>query len=565
MNNNEYRAVRKVIIDPGHGGTDAGATGNNLLEKDYNLLISKYMYDRFKELGIPVAITRDSDTTLSPTDRVNTILNKFGNSSDVILISNHVNSGGGEGAEVIYALRNRDTLAKRILENIGATGQETRKYYQRRLPSDTSKDYYFIHRNTGNLEPLIVEYGFIDDTKDVEFLKENYKELAEAVISAVANYIGVPYTPPEGITTNTYVVQKGDSLYSIANKLGTTVSELKKENNLTTNTLQIGEVLRIPTKEIYEEEENVYIVQKGDTLYSVAMANNTTVDELKKANNLTSNILSTGQLLKIPSALLPESTYIVKKGDSLYSIANKLGTTVSELKKENNLTTNTLQIGEVLRIPTKEIYEEEENVYIVQKGDTLYSVAMANNTTVDELKKANNLTSNILSTGQLLKIPSALLPESTYIVKKGDSLYSIANKYNTTVDELKRINNLTSNILSIGQVLKLPSDKVSDVEKEENTISYTVQKGDSLYSIARKYSTTIDKIKDLNNLTTNLLSIGQVLLIPTDTNLETTYTVQKGDSLYSIAKKYDTTVDRLKQLNNLKSNLLSIGQILIVR
>ena len=460
MNNNEDRAVRKVIIDPGHGGTDSGATGNNLLEKDYNLLISKYMYDRFKELGVPVAITRDSDTTLSPTDRVNTILNKFGNSSDVILISNHVNSGGGEGAEVIYALRNKDTLAKRILENIGATGQETRKYYQRRLPSDTSKDYYFIHRNTGNLEPLIVEYGFIDDTKDVEFLKENYKELAEAVISAVANYIGVPYTPPEGITTNTYVVQKGDSLYSIA---------------------------------------------------------------------------------------------------------NKLGTTVSELKKENNLTTNTLQIGEVLRIPTKEIYEGEENVYIVQKGDTLYSIAAANNTTVDELKKANNLTSNILSTGQLLKIPSALLPESTYIVKKGDSLYSIANKYNTTVDELKRINNLTSNILSIGQVLKLPSDKVSDVEKEENTISYTVQKGDSLYSIARKYSTTIDKIKDLNNLTTNLLSIGQVLLIPTDTNLETTYTVQKGDSLYSIAKKYDTTVDRLKQLNNLKSNLLSIGQILIVR
>ena len=409
MNNNEDRAARKVIIDPGHGGTDSGATGNNLLEKDYNLLISKYMYDRFKELGMPVAITRDSDTTLSPTDRVNTILNKFGNSSDVILISNHVNSGGGEGAEVIYALRNKDTLAKRILENIGAAGQETRKYYQRRLPSDTSKDYYFIHRNTGNLEPLIVEYGFIDNTKDVEFLKENYEELAEAVISAVANYIGVPYKAPNGLITNTYVVQKGDTLYSIANKLGTTVSELKKENNLTSNTLQIGEVLRIPTKEIYEEEENIYIV------------------------------------------------------------------------------------------------------------------------------------------------------------KKGDSLYSIANKYNTTVEELKRINNLTSNILSIGQVLKLPSDKANNVEKEENTISYTVQKGDSLYSIARKYDTTIDRIKDLNNLTTNLLSIGQVLLIPTDTNLETTYTVQKGDSLYSIAKKYNTTVDRLKQLNNLTSNLLSIGQILIVR
>lgn len=214
MNNNEDRVTRKVVIDPGHGGTDSGATGNNLLEKDYNLLISKYMYDRFKELGVPVAITRDSDTTLSPTDRVNTILNKFGNSSDVILISNHVNSGGGEGAEVIYALRNKDTLAKNILNNIGTTGQTTRKYYQRRLPSDTSKDYYFIHRNTGNLEPLIVEYGFIDNIKDVEFLKENYEELAEAVISAVANYIGVPYTPPEDLITNTYVVQKGDTIFT---------------------------------------------------------------------------------------------------------------------------------------------------------------------------------------------------------------------------------------------------------------------------------------------------------------------------------------------------------------
>ena len=289
MNNNEDRAVRKVIIDPGHGGTDSGATGNNLLEKDYNLLISKYMYDRFKELGVPVAITRESDTTLSPSDRVNTILNKFGNSSDVILISNHVNSGGGEGAEVIYALRNRDTLARRILENIGSTGQETRKYYQRRLPSDTSKDYYFIHRNTGNLEPLIVEYGFIDSAKDVEFLKENYKELAEAVISAVANYIGVPYTPPEGLITNTYIVQNGDSLYSIANKLGTTVSELKKENNLTSNTLQIGEVLRIPSKEVYEGETNIYTVKSGDSLYKIAQNNNTTVDEIKRLNNLTSN------------------------------------------------------------------------------------------------------------------------------------------------------------------------------------------------------------------------------------------------------------------------------------
>ena len=459
MNNKEDRATRKVVIDPGHGGTDSGAVGNNMLEKDYNLQISKYMYDRFKELGVPVAITRDSDTTLSPTERVNTILNKFGNSSDVILISNHINSGGGEGAEVIYALRNSDTLAKRVLENIGNAGQTTRKYYQRRLPSDTSKDYYFIHRNTGALEPIIVEYGFIDSTKDANFLKDNYKELAEAVISAVASYIGVPYTPPEGLVTN---------------------------------------------------------------------------------------------------------TYIVKKGDTLYSIAAKLGTTVEELKKENNLTTNSLSIGQVLRIPSKIIYKDDETLYTVKKGDTLYKIAQANNTTVEELKRLNGLTTNTLSVGQLLKIPSSLLPETTYTVQRGDSLYSIAAKYNTTVEELKRINGLTTNILSIGQVLKLPSNETAESPSVDEGISYTVKKGDSLYSIAKKYNVTIDEIKELNNLTSNLLSIGQVLLIPSSTPLETTYTVQKGDSLYSIAKKYNTSVDKLKELNSLTSNMLSIGQILIV-
>ena len=452
MNNNEDRATKKIVIDPGHGGTDSGAVGNNMLEKDYNLLISKYMYDRFKELGVPVAITREEDVTLSPTDRVNDILSKFGNSSDVIVISNHVNSGGGEGAEVIYALRNSDTLAKSVLNNIGATGQATRKYYQRRLPSDTSKDYYFIHRNTGSTQPIIVEYGFIDSAKDTEFLKENYKELAEAVISAVANYAGVPYTSPEGVITNTYIVQKGDSLYSISQKLNTTVDELKKLNNLTSNTLQIGQVLKIPTKEIYEEEETLYTVKAGDTLYKIAAANNTTVDEIKALNNLTSNNLSIGQLLKIPSPLTPETTYTVQKGDSLYAIANKYNTTVDALKKANNLTSNILSIGQVLKIPTA-LETETGITYTVKSGDSLYSIARKYNTTVDAIKSLNNLSSNLLSIGQVLKIPTGASLETTYTVQKGDSLYSIAKKFNTTVATLKELNNLTSNLLSIGQIL----------------------------------------------------------------------------------------------------------------
>ena len=123
-----------------------------------------------------------------------------------------MNSSGGEGAEIVYALRNNDALAKSVLESIGNAGQITRKYYQRRLPSDPSKDYYFIHRETGRITPLLLEYGFIDTPADANKLKNNLNSYVEAVIKAVANYYGIPYTSPSGTQENTYVVQRGDSL-----------------------------------------------------------------------------------------------------------------------------------------------------------------------------------------------------------------------------------------------------------------------------------------------------------------------------------------------------------------
>ena len=134
---------------PRHGGEDPGAVNGNIYEKDFNLAVSEYIYNRLKELGIPTYLTRSTDETLDRDERVDRILSAFGDDPNVIVLSNHINSGGGEGAEVIYALRNSDTLAKTILEEIGAEGQIMRKYYQRRLPSDPSKDYYFIHRLTG--------------------------------------------------------------------------------------------------------------------------------------------------------------------------------------------------------------------------------------------------------------------------------------------------------------------------------------------------------------------------------------------------------------------------------
>ena len=240
-------ALKGIVIDPGHGGKDPGAVKNGIIEKDYALKISKYMYDRFKELGVPVSLTRSGDIALSPKERVNKIKKFYGNGKDVIVISNHLNAGGGDGAEIIYALRNNNSLSKKILNEIEKTGQNVRKYYQKRLPSNPSKDYYYLLRNTPNNETVIIEYGFTDSSKDdVRQLKNNWETLAESVVKSIAEYVGVPYSK-KGVSSNTYTVVKGDSLWSIAKKYNTTVDKLKKANNLSTNLLK-GFLLAISIK-----------------------------------------------------------------------------------------------------------------------------------------------------------------------------------------------------------------------------------------------------------------------------------------------------------------------------
>ncbi len=449
--------MAKIVIDPGHGGTDGGASGNGIIEKDLTLEISKYMYDKFDELGIPVSITRTTDETLNPTERVERILAPYGNESDVIVISNHINAGGGDGAEVIYALRNNGKLANLVLDEIGLTGQNTRKAYQRRLPSDTSKDYYFIHRNTGITEPIIVEYGFLDSTSDdVSQLKNNWPKYVDAVVRGVSEYIGIAYDEDvEGI----YIVQKGDSLYSIANKYGISVNELKTLNNLISNTLQIGQRLIVPSED-ETIEEGIYAVKSGDSLYSIARRYNTTISDLMELNNLTTTTLSIGQKLKIPTEEQNVMTneYVVKSGDTLYKIANSYGLSVADIINANNLANNTLTIGQKLIIPSKE--QEESSItyqnYTVTKGDNLYAIAREYNTTVNELMSINNLKSNLLNIGQIIKVPATSSNnENTYTVQSGDTLYSIARKFGTTVTNIQNKNNLKGANLSIGQILKI--------------------------------------------------------------------------------------------------------------
>lgn len=239
-----------------------------------------------------------------------------------------------------------------------------RKYYQRRLPENPMKDYYYIQRLTGDAETLLVEYGFIDNQADARKLQNNIEDYVEGALKAIVEYAGYEYKEPSSGDDNSdyYTVKRGDSLWSIANKYNTTVAELVETNNLGSNTLQIGQVLRIPRKSTTPNENTtIYVVKRGDSLWKIANDYGVTVDVLKELNNLTTNGLQIGQQLIIPSSTQTpsndsnntqpaEKTYVVQRGDSLWLIASKNNTTVDELKRLNNLTSNVLQIGQILRI-----------------------------------------------------------------------------------------------------------------------------------------------------------------------------------------------------------------------
>ena len=409
----------KIIIDPGHGGLDGGATGNNLIEKDLNLKSSLYMYDRFNELGIPVKITRDSDEYLPKTERVERVKSLYNNEPNVILISNHINAGGGEGAEVVYSLKNDSTLAQSVLNNIGEAGQIKRKIYQRRLPENPNKDYYYILRETGNLEPILIEYGFIDNINDASKLKNNLEDYAEAVVKAVTEYAGYNYVKPGeiiDINKEIYIVKRGDTLYSIARDNNISVAELKNINNITNNTIYVGQELYLKNKIVEEEpseNDDIYVVKKGDTLYSISKKLNISINTLKALNKLNTNEIYVGQQLILCNDKNTEEydVYTVKKGDSLWSISKKYDISVKELIELNNLNNLTLQINQKLKVPKTIIIEPEENdteIYIVEKNDTLWSISRKFNISVNELKELNNLTSNLLSIGQELKIKRTL-------------------------------------------------------------------------------------------------------------------------------------------------------------
>ncbi|MGG1679674.1 LysM peptidoglycan-binding domain-containing protein [Neobacillus sp. NRS-1170] len=235
------------------------------------------------------------------------------------------------------------------------------------------------------------------------------------------------------------------------------------------------------------------------------------------------------------------------------------------------------------------------DTYKVQKGDTLSKIASKYNTSVQDIKTRNSLKSDIIYENQNLIIsaePQA--PQTTtYTVNKGDALIKIANRYNVTVGELMQWNNLDSNIIYVGQVLKVSAPKQTTTAPKPvtptpapapststtTTSEYTVKSGDSLSKIGVQFGMTVEQLKTLNNLKSDMIYVGQKLKVtaaqtttpaptPTPTapapSTVSDYTVKSGDTLGKIAGQFNMTVQNLKSLNGLTSDMIYVGQKLKV-
>lgn len=183
-----------LIIDPGHGGCDPGGGSNeHWKEKDMVLDISLYQYERFRELGIPVTLTRDDDRTLDSDERTKIVRE----SGATFCLSNHINAGGGRGWEIIHSIYDNGNLAKAIEKEFDKTNMPKRRIFTRTYPGNSKLDYYYMHRETGEVAINIIEYGFADNELDTKYLLEHWKDMAEAVVKAFCDFLGEPYHPPE--------------------------------------------------------------------------------------------------------------------------------------------------------------------------------------------------------------------------------------------------------------------------------------------------------------------------------------------------------------------------------
>lgn len=360
---------------------------------------------------------------------------------------------------------------------------------------------------------------------------------------------------------STYRLKEGETLATVAAQSGMTESELRKVNGipagrrvLPNSTLLVlagaDEQVDISAEEadarlrlspLTTWRRVTYRVRSGDTLTSIARRWHITTKSIVTANRLRSDRLRAGQrlVLTVPNvqrASIPAASssgsasgrhviHTVRSGDTLDAIARRYGVTVASLRMTNRLEGNIIRAGQRLRIPSDAAKESDTVIYTVKSGDTLSTVAERYNVSVTKLKRANRLTSNMLRVGDRLEIPSAdrvernvkPAPETrVHVVRSGDTLSEIGDRYGVSVSKLRSANGLRGNNLRIGQRLVIPAtaSKVEKAQTVRQATTYRVRSGDTLIAIARRHHTTVSALQRANGLKGSALRVGQELRIP---------------------------------------------------
>ena len=378
---------------------------------------------------------------------------------------------------------------------------------------------------------------------------------------------------PAGYAEVIYTVKKDDSLLGIADKFNSRVSDVRNWNNIPyTTTIKVGQKLKI-----YVPEEN------KDYFSSIEKSS------------------------KIEEKSTIESSFVyhkIRRGENLGLIASRYGVRISQLKEWNNLRGNTIIAGKKLKIytggntspdqftSTNTVYENSKanlNRYRVRKGDTISEIAEMFGVRARDIRRWNGLTSNRIIAGQNLKIFSnysesdnritTTPPDNTgvtyYTIKPGDTLGGIAELFQVRASDIRGWNGISGSKIIAGKTLKIYSNNVrqttttsneTKVVTEGEFVIYTVKAGDNLGQIAEDYGIRASQIRSWNGMTGSKIFPGQKLKIIPGKKINTPdyHLVKKGESLYLIAKKYKTTIQKLKALNNLRTSKIKAGQKLRV-
>lgn len=367
-----------------------------------------------------------------------------------------------------------------------------------------------------------------------------------------------------GVGFQKTIIQSGDTLFAIAQRFNTTVEALAEANAIAEGErIVAGQELLIPAAKL--RFASLYEVQPGDTLYSLSKRFNTSVGRLQLLNGISdARALIAGRSILVPS--LDEGIFIVytvQADDTLFSISRQFGAPLPVLKSLNGIADEIdLRAGQTILLPR--IDESAHATYVVTADDTLFSIARLFATSEAELMLLNGLKDSAdIEVGQTLLAPRVDDAKYVvYVVQSGDTLFGIARLYNTTVAQLRSLNDIEGgDALNIGQGLVVPRVDETILER------YIVQPGDSIYSIAKRYGIAIPVLQALNRLADiRDIQADQALLAPAlEGATLAIHVIETGDTLEELAERYDTTVALLQSINGIVDpGLIVLDQTILV-